>query len=160
MLVLEVVPHVELVQTTRETALRSMVMEREMQHVVDEVTAVEPGADGPPARRPEHEREEPEEGGAERDRNDGRQHQAIGSLGWSWWTPWIIQWRRAPSPLSGSKWKTVRCVQYSHRVQNTQPDANAISEATSGMCGSTTTAIVTIAGPKISSGTMRCTRVR
>ena len=25
----------------------------------------------------------------------------IGSLGWSWWTPWIIQWRRAPSPLLG-----------------------------------------------------------
>jgi hypothetical protein len=50
---------------------------------------------------------------------DGGMTSRIGSLGWSWWTPWMIQWRRAPNPFSGSKWNTSRCIQYSVRVQNT-----------------------------------------
>ena len=40
----------------------------------------------------------------------------IGSFGWSWWTPWIIQCSFAPIPSSGSKWKTMRCSQYSNSV--------------------------------------------
>jgi hypothetical protein len=42
----------------------------------------------------------------------------IGSFGWSWCTPWMIQCTRAPKPSSGSKWNTSRCIQYSVSVQN------------------------------------------
>ena len=48
---------------------------------------------------------------------DGGITRRIGSLGWSWCTPWMIQCRRAPIPSSGSKWKTSRCIQYSVSVQ-------------------------------------------
>ena len=48
---------------------------------------------------------------------DGGITSRIGSFGWSWWTPWIIQCSRAPMPSSGSKWKTTRCSQYSVSVQ-------------------------------------------
>ena len=41
-----------------------------------------------------------------------------GSLGWSWCTPWMIQFMRAPRPSSGSKWKTILCSQYSNRVHS------------------------------------------
>jgi hypothetical protein len=50
---------------------------------------------------------------------DGGMTSRIGSLGWSWWTPWIIQCIRAPTPCSGSKWNTTRCSQYSVRVHRT-----------------------------------------
>ena len=49
---------------------------------------------------------------------DGGITSRIGSLGWSWWTPWMIQCSRAPMPCSGSKWNTIRCSQYSVSVQN------------------------------------------
>ena len=39
------------------------------------------------------------------------------SLGWSWWTPWMMKCMRWPNSLSGSQWKTRRCSQYSVRVQ-------------------------------------------
>ena len=48
---------------------------------------------------------------------DGGITSRIGSFGWSWWTPWIIQCSRAPMPSSGSKWNTTRCSQYSVSVQ-------------------------------------------
>ena len=50
---------------------------------------------------------------------DGGITSRIGSLGWSWWTPWMIQCSLAPIPCSGSKWNTIRCSQYSVSVQNT-----------------------------------------
>ena len=48
---------------------------------------------------------------------DGGITSRSGSFGWSWWTPWMIQWKRAPMPSSGSKWKISRCSQYSVSVQ-------------------------------------------
>ena len=48
---------------------------------------------------------------------DGGMTSRSGSFGWSWWTPWMIQWKRAPSPSSGSKWKIARWIQYSLSVQ-------------------------------------------
>ena len=30
---------------------------------------------------------------------DGGITSRSGSFGWSWWTPWMIQWRRAPEAL-------------------------------------------------------------
>ena len=48
---------------------------------------------------------------------DGGMTSRIGSFGWSWCTPWMIQCRRAPIPSSGSKWNTMRCIQYSVSVQ-------------------------------------------
>ena len=50
---------------------------------------------------------------------DGGMTSRMGSLGWSWWTPWMIQCSRAPRPSCGSKWKTSRCSQYSVSVQTT-----------------------------------------
>ena len=49
---------------------------------------------------------------------DGGITSRIGSFGWSWWTPCMIQWSRAPRPSSGSKWKITRWSQYSVSVQN------------------------------------------
>ena len=37
----------------------------------------------------------------------------------------MIQWKRAPGPDSGSKWKTIRWIQYSISVQNSQPAATS-----------------------------------
>ena len=45
----------------------------------------------------------------------------IASLGWSWWTPWIMKWSRSPPRNFGCQWKTSRCSQYSVRVQITRP---------------------------------------
>ena len=45
----------------------------------------------------------------------------IASLGWSWWTPWMMKWRRSPPRNFGSQWKTSRCSQYSVSVQITSP---------------------------------------
>src|SRR5882724_2623262 len=47
LLVLEVVPHVELVEPPSHLVLRPHVVEREVDHVVDEVAAVEPGREAP-----------------------------------------------------------------------------------------------------------------
>ena len=44
---------------------------------------------------------------------DGGMTSRSGSFGWSWCTPWMIQWKRAPRPSSGSKWKIARWIQYS-----------------------------------------------
>ena len=46
------------------------------------------------------------------------------SLGWSWWTPWMMKWRRSPPLNFGCQWKTSRCSQYSVRVQIRTPAAN------------------------------------
>ena len=48
---------------------------------------------------------------------DGGITRRSGSFGWSWCTPWMIQWSRAPKPSSGSKWKMIRWIQYSQSVQ-------------------------------------------
>ena len=45
----------------------------------------------------------------------------IASLGWSWWTPWIMKWRRSPPRNFGRQWKTRRWSQYSVGVQMTTP---------------------------------------
>ena len=41
----------------------------------------------------------------------------MASLGWSWWTPWMMKWTRSPPGNFGSQWKKSRWSQYSVRVQ-------------------------------------------
>jgi len=43
------------------------------------------------------------------------------SLGWSWWTPWMMKCIWCPKALSGCQWKTSRCSQYSVNVQIATP---------------------------------------
>src|SRR4051812_26849760 len=81
-----------------------------------------------------------------------------GSLGWSWWTPWMIQWKRAPGPDSGSKWNTIRWIQYSISVQNSQPLATKATVSAVVSCLAPTTNRATDAGRKISGGTTGWTR--
>ena len=45
----------------------------------------------------------------------------MASLGWSWWTPWMMKWRRSPPRNFGCQWKTSRCSQYSVSVQMAIP---------------------------------------
>src|SRR5262249_20096406 len=44
-------------------------------------------------------------------------------LSWnhSWWTPWTKKWNRSPHGALGTQWNSVRCNQYSIRVQATYP---------------------------------------
>src|SRR4051812_24733633 len=89
---------------------------------------------------------------------DGGMTSRIGSFGWSWWTPWMIQWRRAPSPSSGSKWNTRRCIQYSVSVQNRYPPRARPTTSSGLKCGAPTPNMIPMAGTKITSGTTGCTR--
>ena len=72
--VLEVVAHVELVQPAAETASRSPVMKRVVEHVVEQVSEEEPRGGRHPGARSERADEQREEAGGERDRDDGRHH--------------------------------------------------------------------------------------
>src|SRR5829696_3421568 len=91
---------------------------------------------------------------------DGGITRRSGSLGWSWWTPWMIQWKRAPGPDSGSKWKTIRWIQYSISVQNSQPAATSPAVSPVFSSRAPTTNSTPTAGRKISGGTAGCTRDR
>ena len=96
---------------------RPVVVHVVVDHVVGEVAGQEAGAERQSrVRRPARARAAPGRA-RERDEADGGMTSRSGSFGWSWWTPWIIQWIRAPIPCSGSKWKTTRCSQYSVSVQ-------------------------------------------
>ena len=117
LVVFEVVPHVQLAEALADATPRPRVMEREVEHVVDEVAGEEAGRDCPGERRPEDTDEDATERRGERQRDAGGMTSRIGSFGWSWCTPWIIQWSRAPRPSFGSKWKTARWIQYSLSVQ-------------------------------------------
>src|SRR5215213_2735354 len=81
-----------------------------------------------------------------------------GSFGWSWWTPWMIQWNRAPGPDSGSKWKTIRWIQYSISVQNSQPTATSATVSPVVSCRAPSTNSTPTTGRKISGGTAGWTR--
>src|SRR6185437_7502806 len=71
----------------------------------------------------------------------------------------MIQWKRAPIPSSGSKWKISRCIQYSVSVQNTYPPSTRpITCSVVGAPRAPTTSRATMAGTKITTGTIGCTR--
>jgi hypothetical protein len=65
--VLEVVAHVQLAQAAAERGLRTVVVHVVVQHVVGQVARQEPGGEGQPAGRAEHEREDPQEQRRQRD---------------------------------------------------------------------------------------------
>src|SRR5215217_7385559 len=89
---------------------------------------------------------------------DGGITRRSGSLGWSWWTPWMIQWKRAPGPDSGSKWNTIRWIQYSISVQNSQPMATRATVSPVVSCRAPSTKRTPTTGRKISGGTAGWTR--
>src|SRR5437764_4790023 len=70
----------------------------------------------------------------------------------------MIQWSLAPMPSSGSKWNTIRCSQYSVRVQKRYPPSThtGVSQPDPWITPSTTRN--TIVGPNRSGGIAGCTR--
>src|SRR5437764_11200154 len=72
----------------------------------------------------------------------------------------MIQWRRAPSPASGSKWKTSGCIQYSVSVQKRYPPTIVAATSSPDASRTPSTSNTAIAGRKTTSGTLGCTRER
>ena len=77
----------------------------------------------------------------------------IASFGWSWWTPWMMKWRRSPPANFGCQWKTSRWSQYSVRVQIATPTPKsrtvvptASPRSIPSQIPATTTGMKTIAG--------------
>src|SRR5215207_4888897 len=72
----------------------------------------------------------------------------------------MIQWKRAPSPESGSKWKTIRWIQYSDSVQKSQPPTTSATDAGVDTRGAPARNRITTVGRKMIGGTAGCTRDR
>ena len=73
-----------------------------VQHVVDEVAGEEAGRErGTPAAAEHQRRRAGQNSAASGIDTDGGITSRIGSFGWSWWTPWMIQCSRAPMPVLG-----------------------------------------------------------
>src|SRR3712207_6653570 len=70
----------------------------------------------------------------------------------------MIQWKRAPGPESGSKWKTTRWIQYSESVQKSQPPATSATLAPVETSGAPARNRMTTVGRKMIGGTAGCTR--
>ena len=118
--VLEVVAHVQLAQAPAGGRRRHAVVQVVVQLVVDEVAR--PGSRPSPRSRRRGRRPTGTAGrSASASGTDaaGGMTSRLGSFGWSWWTPWMRKCSRAPTPPSGSKWKTMRCSQYSVSVHST-----------------------------------------
>ena len=97
--VLEVVAHVQLAHELAEPRARTVVMHVVVRHVVHQVArrGTRPRRRSPRACRARA-RTAPQKPSASGMLTDGGITSRSGSFGWSWWTPWMIQWSRAPSP--------------------------------------------------------------